>query len=675
MSKKRVAVLGATGAMGTKVLNALKGNEDYEVVAVSLYAQADKVKALAEAFPTIKWVAVISTDNVKGLSDDIALYTGEESNGEIVRDSKADIVVNAIWGMVGLTPTLDALKAGKTVWLANKASLIAGRTLVAEALKTPNAKLVPLDDANSILPGLLAQADEAKAVSKIDVVTDGGSLRDYPLDKIAVAPNAAIVKTKDEDDGRRSACNAALMTGAYFDCVTASILLNRPLADFSVKTETTGKVKAVLQYEDNTYLWGMAPATPFAQAISDAPVAVKVPDDSLTVADYDTDRYPLVSYLFASAAKFGLRSDIAALAADEVAINKFLTGKIRFGDMETVIRRTVSDTVRSIKEPKTADDIQHVYALARKNAQDISDSIANAIANGITLKAAHKAKKNSDRAEAAKEESLEERAKRKKASRWKNDPSKKKLWEEHEKKRAIKAKAEAKSSARTRAPKVEIENVPASESKEGAFPVVLVNEDAEHRMDRNAHRGESRGRFDRQGYGSRSSYGHSSYGKRPYGDKPSYGHSSYGHKPYGTRSYGESRSSEAGEKRSYGHAGKPGFGRDSERRSSYGEHRSYRGGEGHSSYGRSSSSYGKRSYGDRPSYGHSSYGHSSYGEHKTYGHREDGEKKSYGSRSGSYGRSSYGRRSYGSKGTGRSYGGERRSFGKKPFGGKKFNKD
>lgn len=173
--KKRIAILGSTGSIGTQALDVIRNNRDkYEVVALSCGSNEDLLRKQIEEFHP-QAVCVAGKEGTEKLKD---IATSED----------ADIVLNALMGMIGLEPTLAAIEAGKDIAFANKETLVVGGELVMEAVKRKGVKLLPVDSEHSAIFQAL-EGNKGNTVKRIILTASGGPFRGYSrkqLEKVTV---------------------------------------------------------------------------------------------------------------------------------------------------------------------------------------------------------------------------------------------------------------------------------------------------------------------------------------------------------------------------------------------------------------------------------------------------------------------------------------------------------
>lgn len=462
MKKQNIVLLGATGSMGTALLSYLKEKEEFEVVGITLYSNVEALPELVKEYPSIKTVGIVNGDKVH-LDASIQVIKGDDADIQTIEKVSPNIVIDAIWGSVGFAPMMAALKKGCKVYSSNREALLFGCKLLGEEL----TKITPIDPITSCV--VEAKKKDLVKDEKVNLVFDGGPLKNYPLDKISQAYNTAVFKTKSDEEGKRIAVDNATGLAAFKALVEASLFTQIPVENLFVEVESTGVAK--LRIGEKVY----ASDSKFDYAFLGKEI---LKESAIKTEPLNHERYPMFLFLLNNYRKYGTRILIASNAADEIAIGQFLTGKIRFSDIETVIRRVTFDVIKNRKNPSDLDGTVEIDTFARKRAKTLCESLGNSIRNGLNLKVIKKNRRVVKKEEEKEFQKSKDDKRRKKLSRWRNDPSKKELWAEHEKKRKERKLNETKQQAlEEKKSQVKVEEV-----QSGAFPVMINDYDASHRL-------------------------------------------------------------------------------------------------------------------------------------------------------------------------------------------------
>lgn len=378
MSPRRVAILGSTGSIGRQALDVVRSVPQHlRVVALAGGANHTLLEDQAREFkPDL--VCCATTDrhmDIKAAAGPRARWATME---EIAAHPAVDIVLVATSGAAGLAPTLAALSAGKVVALANKEVLVmAGPIITSEAART-GAEIRPVDSEHSAIWQCLWGEDLA-TVERIILTASGGAFRDLDArDLAAVTPSDAL-KHPTWDMGRKVTIDSATLMNKGFEAIEArwlfdipmdriEVLMHRESIVHSLVEFTDGSVKAQLGEPDMRLPIRCALTYPQRLIGAGAPRLNLARTQSLTFSEPDLARYPCLRLALDAGAKGGTWPAVLA-AADEVAVEQFALGAIRFTDIAKVVDATLSahdgSADPSLDEILAADGWARDYALGR----------------------------------------------------------------------------------------------------------------------------------------------------------------------------------------------------------------------------------------------------------------------------------------------------------------------
>ncbi len=343
----RLAVLGSTGSIGRQTLDVVvrlrDAGHDVEIVALAAGRNSDRLLAQIHAFrPRVVSVADEATaDLIAGEVPDCEVVFGERGLQRIVERDDIDVVLNALVGAIGLSPTLQALRSGHRVALANKESLVIGGDWVRTELRGETDRLLPVDSEHNAVWQCM-RAGTSDEVRRIVLTASGGSLRELPLEGLATVTPEQALAHPNWNMGRRITIDSATMVNKGFEVVEAHHLFNLPYDQIDVLLHPSSTMHAMVEYVDGSWIAEMASADmrlPIQYALT-YPHRVdsglnRLPMeelDTLRLHPVDEARYPAyVSVL--KAAELGGSALAAVNAADEVLVQQFLTGAIAFPDI------------------------------------------------------------------------------------------------------------------------------------------------------------------------------------------------------------------------------------------------------------------------------------------------------------------------------------------------------
>lgn len=364
---RQVVILGSTGSIGCSTLDVIAQHpERFAVFALTAGRQIDKLKQQCLQFKPV-YAAVLGAEDARLLqlqlqaagSKTQVLY-GAQAFADLAAHQHTDIVMAAIVGAAGLLPTLAAVKQGKTVLLANKEALVMSGELFINAVKQHQATLLPIDsEHNAIfqcLPASLQagcyQGDLDKAgIAKILLTGSGGPFRQTPLAEFATITPAQAVAHPNWSMGRKISVDSATMMNKGLEFIEARWLFNCTADDIQVVIHPQSIIHSMVQYSDGSVLAQLGNPdmrTPIAHALA-FPERIASNVKALNffeVADFtfsqpDPARYPCLQ-LAIDACRHGQGATTALNAANEVAVEAFLNGQIRFTDISLLNARALS---------------------------------------------------------------------------------------------------------------------------------------------------------------------------------------------------------------------------------------------------------------------------------------------------------------------------------------------
>lgn len=389
---KKLVILGSTGSIGKSTLSVIEKNPtQYQAFALVGGKNVALMTAQCQHFQP-KFAALDDAnaaqqlaENLKALNIPTEVVSGTLAICELSAHPEADMVMAAIVGAAGLLPTLSAVKAGKKVLLANKESLVTcGQIFIDEARKS-GATLLPVDSEHNAIFQALPPTAQAKigfcplaelGVSKIILTGSGGPFRTKPLTEFsAITPEQAVAHP-NWSMGRKISVDSATMMNKGLEYIEARWLFNASADEMEIIIHPQSIIHSMVRYTDGSVLAQMGNPdmrTPIAHTMA-YPTRIHAgvePLDffklhELTFIEPDFARYPNLK-LAIDAFEAGQYATTAMNAANEVAVEAFLNGQIRFVDIESV-NRCVVENIPSIAV-KGIDDVLHLDHLARELAQ------------------------------------------------------------------------------------------------------------------------------------------------------------------------------------------------------------------------------------------------------------------------------------------------------------------
>lgn len=383
---KEIVVLGSTGSIGRNCLEvAREFSSAFKVIGLAAGSNVEVLRRQIETFrPEI--VAVARRRDAEELSKHYSLsglqvLSGEEGLKELARLDRARMIVNALVGATGLVPTIEALKAGKDVALANKETMVLAGEIVMGLARDSGAALLPIDSEHSGIHQCLA--NRKAGVRRIVLTASGGPFLNREPEELTNVTPADVMLHPVWNMGKRICVDSATMLNKGFEVMEARWLFGVELSRIGVLIHPQCAIHALVEFIDGTTLAQISRPDmriPIQYAMSypetgdtefESCDISKI--DSLTFMEPDLRQFPCLK-LARSAAEAGGTMPVNLNAADEVAVGAFLDGRIRFTDIVRVLETCLSSLevkpVVSVEEVLTAD------AEARKVAGAVVTGIA-----------------------------------------------------------------------------------------------------------------------------------------------------------------------------------------------------------------------------------------------------------------------------------------------------------
>ena len=362
---KQVAILGSTGSIGTQTLDVVRQYPDkFSVFLISANSSADLLIEQARAF-RVPHVVICNPDKFQQVKDalpGVDVQLGIDAACHWVQDSQVDVVVAAMVGFSGLKPTLAAVRAGKTLALANKETLVAAGSLVMGEAARCKAPVYPVDSEHSAIFQCLLGAG-GNPLKTIHLTASGGPFRTWEKDKIASATKAQALKHPNWDMGAKITIDSATMMNKGFEVIEAKWLFGVEASRIHVVVHPESVVHSMVEFEDGAVMAQLGcpdMRLPIALALAyptRLPLEGKRLDfgtlGSLTFAEPDRDKFPCLQLAFDAIGQGG-NIPCAMNAANEAAVAAYLQDKIRFYDIPEVISAVMAGS-SFVQEPSLED--------------------------------------------------------------------------------------------------------------------------------------------------------------------------------------------------------------------------------------------------------------------------------------------------------------------------------
>ncbi|MBN2564328.1 MAG: 1-deoxy-D-xylulose-5-phosphate reductoisomerase [Candidatus Eisenbacteria bacterium] len=349
-ARKRIAVLGSTGSIGRGVLDVVEANPDaFEVLSLSGLTNVGLLAEQAERFRVKRAAVGAEAHEPVDLPEGVELTAGRAALEALASDPEADLVVNALVGTAGLAVTLAAVRSGKRLALANKESLVMAGDLITRMASETGSELIPVDSEHSSIFRCIRGGAYGE-VGGVILTASGGPLRDLPASELASAGVEEALDHPTWDMGEKITVDSATLANKAMEVIEARWLFGLSLDAIEVVLHRESVVHSFVRLSDGSLLAhlgspDMRIPIQYALCYPDAPMteySQQRPADMgrLTFAELEEGRHPCFDLILRAARTGGVAPAVACVA-DEVAVASFLRGEITFGDISTVMERTI----------------------------------------------------------------------------------------------------------------------------------------------------------------------------------------------------------------------------------------------------------------------------------------------------------------------------------------------
>ena len=378
---KQLAILGSTGSIGTQTLDVVHRNPDrYSVYALCAHRSIDKLVAQAREFhPEVVCIADESLyeELQQRLTDmPCKVWAGADAIAEMVGMPSIDVVVAAMVGYAGLRPTIEAIKAGKTIALANKETLVVAGEIICELASQYHTPILPVDSEHSAIFQSIV-GEEGNAIEKILLTASGGPFRTFTREQMQTVTAADALKHPNWDMGAKITIDSASMMNKGFEVIEAKWLFGVEVERIQVVVHPQSIIHSAVQFADGAIkaqLGAPDMRLPIQYALSfperlasDFPRADLFALKDLTFEQPDLERFPNLGLAY-EAVRRGGNIPCVLNAANEVVNLAFREGRCGFLQMSDVIAETMAKAA-FIAKP-TYEDYVTTDAEARRIATE-----------------------------------------------------------------------------------------------------------------------------------------------------------------------------------------------------------------------------------------------------------------------------------------------------------------
>ncbi|MGL4344605.1 MAG: 1-deoxy-D-xylulose-5-phosphate reductoisomerase [Cellulosilyticaceae bacterium] len=372
MKYKTIALLGSTGSIGTQTLDVVSKDPQFKVAGLTTNVQIELLEEQIKLFKP-RMVAVMNEEKAKILEERLVsqgiqteVKIGIEGLIAIATLDEVDVLVTAVVGMIGLLPTIEAIKKGKTIALANKETLVTAGELVMGLAREYGVAILPVDSEHSAIYQCL-QGNDAKMVSRLILTASGGPFRDYNKEMLEGVTVEAALKHPNWSMGSKITIDSATLMNKGLEVIEAKHLFDVPLEQIDVVVHKESIIHSMVEYQDGSTMaqLGMPDMRhPISYALyyperHEAPHIAKLDWTKIKSLSFDTpktDLFPCLELAFV-ALKCGGTMPAVLNAANEIAVDAFLSRKISFAQIPQLIHEAM-DTHICINRPSLEEILE-----------------------------------------------------------------------------------------------------------------------------------------------------------------------------------------------------------------------------------------------------------------------------------------------------------------------------
>lgn len=377
--RRKVLILGSTGSIGTSALKVARDiPERMEIVGLAAQRSVDALVAQV-AETKVKHVCVTDTDAARRgrelLPDDVAVFAGAEGLLEIVRESDADMVLVAIVGVAGLAPALEAIELGKDLAVASKEILVMAGEAVMSAAKRKGIHILPVDSEHNAIFQCLEERDPSH-IRRLLLTASGGPFRQSPAEALEHVTVAQALKHPTWTMGRKITIDSATLFNKGLEMIEARWLFGVPMSRVDVVVHPQSIVHSMVEFVDNSVLAQLSHSDmcfPIQYAVT---WPDRVPNNlepldfaRLAALHFEAPRVDVFPALRLAREAGDIGGTLPAVmnAANEVAVEAFLNGQLKFPEIWHTVERVMQ--AHDVVQHPSLEQLVAADRWARETAQ------------------------------------------------------------------------------------------------------------------------------------------------------------------------------------------------------------------------------------------------------------------------------------------------------------------
>ena len=381
---KNLVILGSTGSIGTQALEVAQ-QAGYRVIGLAAARQVDLIEEQIRTFMP-EMVAMYDENAANTLRERVAdlsvqVLTGMDGLCALAAMSQADMVLNAVVGMVGLRPTLAAVEAGHDVALANKETLVAGGAFVMDAVRRVGVKLLPVDSEHSAIFQCLQGCPPQRRIQRLILTASGGPFFGRSREQLENVTLADALNHPNWSMGQKITIDSATMMNKGLELIEAAWLFDMPPEKIDIVVHRESIIHSLVEYDDNAVLAQLGTPdmrVPILYALT-YPDRLPCPAKQLRLEDWknltfyapDDEAFPAMN-LARKALTMGGLYPAALNAANEVAVGAFIAGEIGFPDITRLAAQALE---QELPAPTSVEDVFAADAMVRQQTRDSIDQL------------------------------------------------------------------------------------------------------------------------------------------------------------------------------------------------------------------------------------------------------------------------------------------------------------
>jgi len=385
---KRITILGSTGSVGRNALDIISGHRNrFKVVALTAGKNVDLIEEQIKSFSP-KVVAVADEAAAKelrrrigGHASSLKILSGHDGVAEAASYGGSDFVLSAIVGAAGLIPTISAIRSGKTIGLANKEALVMAGRIVTEEAKKSGVRILPVDSEHSAVFQCI-EGHKNSDIRRIILTASGGPFAGKGVSELNDIKPGDALKHPNWQMGKKITIDSATLMNKGFEMIEAHYLFGIPPERIDVLIHPQSIVHSIVEFHDRSCIAQLSIPDmkgPIAYALSYPERLENVMQgldldriESLIFKKPDNKCFPCLSYAYTAMGSRGTMPSVLN-AANEVAVDAFLKGMIRFIEIPRIIRETMEEHV--VMSDTELAVILEADTWARKKAEEIIKEI------------------------------------------------------------------------------------------------------------------------------------------------------------------------------------------------------------------------------------------------------------------------------------------------------------